>query len=66
MLKHGLLSTAAMVGGGGRPCPCGTTMTGGSTGSDGGAGIALAIPGFVQLNVDAAQLPAPAAKHLSD
>ena len=57
VLKHGLLSTAAMLGGGGRPCPGGTTTSGGSTGSAGGTGTVLARFVFVQLSVAAEQLP---------
>ena len=58
VLKHGSTFTAATSGGSGRPCPCGTTTTGGSTGSDGGTGVAFPMPVSVQLSVVAEQLPA--------
>jgi len=61
VLKQGLTFVAATAGGGGRGCPGGTTMTGGSTGSVGGVGIALAMFVLVQLSADAEQLPSAAA-----
>jgi len=61
VLKQGLTFVAATAGGGGRGCPGGTTITSGSGGSVGGVGVALATFVFVQLSVDAEQLPAPAA-----
>jgi len=59
VLKHGLLSVAAMTGGGGIGCPAGTTITGASSGSAGGTESGTeSMLGLVQFSVDAEQLPA--------
>ena len=59
VLKHGLLSVAAMTGGGGIGCPAGTTITGASGGSAGGTESGTeSMLGLVQFRVAAEQLPA--------
>ena len=58
VLKHGLLSVAAMTGGGGIGCPAGTKITGASSGSAGGTESGTeSMLGLVQFRVAAEQLP---------
>ena len=66
VLKHGSLLMAAMLGGAGKGCPGGTTTTGGSKGSAGGAGIAFMMLVSVQFSVAAEQLPASPACALAE